>query len=342
MIKINHDNELVREMLNADGMFDIEKHMYTTIVPAFKKLYANAGVQITFGPNFYELPTNEAYILLENLTPKGFKNINRLEGLNMEHMQQVLRKMAMWHAASAVYAEQNGGYDDKYRYGFFRKESKTSIKSMHNNMISLIMTSIKKYSNHEIYYKEMESIQTEMHDALYRTIEIDPNEFNVLNHGDCWSNNIMFQYDELGNIKDTFLVDYQIPKYGTPAQDLYYFIISSANYDLKLSHFDYFIRFYHEHLYENLKLLKYGKKLPTLKDIHGSLFRHGIWGLFSSMGIMAAVLLDPTKDANMENFWGDNDEAMAFKMAMYSNDRYRKHMEAILPWLKYRGAFDLS
>ncbi|XP_061399285.1 uncharacterized protein LOC133334992, partial [Musca vetustissima] len=342
MMKTNHDSDMVREMLKAHDMFDVEKSMYETIVPAFEKLYADAGVQIIFGPNCYELPTNEAHILLENLTPKGFKNTNRLEGLNKEHMHEVLRKLAMWHAASAVYAELNGGYEAKYLYGFFREESKAMMKSMHDNIHSMFMACLKKYSNHEIYYNEMESLQKELLDELYRTVEIDPNEFNVLNHGDCWANNIMFQYDDLGNIKETFLIDYQLPKYGTPAQDLYYFIISSANYDLKLSQFDYFIRFYHEHLYKNLKLLKYGKKLPTLQDIHVTLFRHGIWGLFSATGVMAAVLLDPTKDANLEHFLGDSDKAMAFKMAMYSNDRYRKHMEAILPWLKYRGAFDLS
>ncbi|XP_073829802.1 uncharacterized protein [Musca autumnalis] len=342
MMKTCHDSDMVREMLKAHNMFDVEKSMYETIVPAFEKLYADAGVEITFGPNCYELPTEESYILLENLTPRGFKNANRLEGLDMDHMHMVLRKLAMWHAASAVYAEQNGDYEDKYRHGFFREESKPMMKSMHDGMHALFMSCLKKYSNHELYYHEMETLHADFLDELYKTVEIDPNEFNVLNHGDCWANNIMFQYDDSGKIQETYLIDYQLPKYGSPAQDLYYFILSSANYDLKLSKFDYFIRYYHDNLQKNLKLLKYSKKVPTLRDIHITLFRRGIWGLFSSTGVMAAVLLDPTKDANLEHFLGDSDKAVAFKMAMYSNDRYRKHMEAIMPWLKYRGAFDLS
>lgn len=152
----------------------------------------------------------------------------------------------------------------------------------------------------------------------------------------------MFQYNNEDNIQETYLIDYQLPKYGSPALDLYYFILSSAHYDVKLSEFDYFIKFYHDILYENLILLKYQKKLPTLRDIHAILIRHGVWGVFTAKGIMAAVLVDPIKDANFEYFFGDGEKAVAFKMAMYSNDRYRKHMEAVMSWLKYRGAFDLS
>uniref|UniRef100_A0A1I8MAB2 CHK kinase-like domain-containing protein n=1 Tax=Musca domestica TaxID=7370 RepID=A0A1I8MAB2_MUSDO len=342
MLKTNHENEEIRKILNADNMFALEKSVYEQIVPAFEKLYADAGIIIKFGPTCYDLPTEESHILLENLTPKGFKNINRLEGLNKQHMEMVLRRLAMWHAASAVYAQENGDYDDKYRYGFFREEAKAMIESMHNSLHSLLMSCLHKYSNSEIYADELDAFQPKYLEDLYRTIEIDPNEFNVLNHGDCWSNNIMFQYNNEGNIQETYLIDYQLPKYGSPALDLYYFILSSAHYDVKLSEFDYFIKLYHDILYENLKLLKYRKKLPTLRDIHAILIRHGVWGVFTAKGIMAAVLVDPIKDANFEYFFGDGEKAVAFKMAMYSNDRYRKHMEAVMPWLKYRGAFDLS
>jgi len=57
---------------------------------------------------------------------------------------------------------------------------------------------------------------------------IDASDFNVLNHGDFWSNNMMFSHDSFGNIKDIYMVDFQIPKYGSVAQDLYYFLMTST------------------------------------------------------------------------------------------------------------------
>lgn len=61
-------------------------------------------------------------------------------------------------------------------------------------------------------------------------------------------------------------------------------------------------------------------------------------GLSTVTGVMAAVLLDPNEDANIDNFIGESDAGINLKIQMYSNARYRKHCEMILPWLYNRGA----
>lgn len=157
MMKTCHDNELVKEMLKNHNMFDVEKSMYDQIVPALEKLLNDAGIQVRFGPNSYELSTSEPHILLENLCLKGFKNVNRLEGLDMEHMESVLFKLAQWHAASAVYAEKTGGYEDKYLYGFYRKESREMMNSMHEKLHVLFIKSVQQYSNYDVYAQELVS-----------------------------------------------------------------------------------------------------------------------------------------------------------------------------------------
>lgn len=106
----------------------------------------------------------------------------------------------------------------------------------------------------------------------------DPDEFNVLNHGDLWVNNIMFQYNEDGSLRETYFIDFQMGRYGSPAQDLQYFLLSSTNLNNKIKYFDYFISYYHRHLIENLTLLHYKAKMPQLKDIHVALFKHSYWG----------------------------------------------------------------
>lgn len=110
--------------------------------------------------------------------------------------------------------------------------------------------------------------------------KVDNNNFNVLNHGDFWSNNMMFSHDAFGKIKDICLVDFQIPKWGVVAQDLYYFLLSSTKLEDKLTKFDHYIKFYHDSLVENLKTLKYPKTLPTLRELHMTLYKYGFWGEF--------------------------------------------------------------
>lgn len=53
-------------------------------------------------------------------------------------------------------------------------------------------------------------------DRLLQDQQYNAREFNVLNHGDCWANNIMFQHDAFGTIKEVLFVDFQVGKYGSP------------------------------------------------------------------------------------------------------------------------------
>ena len=48
-------------------------------------------------------------------------------------------------------------------------------------------------------------------------------------HGDFWSNNIMFKYDEDGKVNGTILVDFQLINYGHPAYDVLYLLYLSTD-----------------------------------------------------------------------------------------------------------------
>ncbi|XP_037817361.1 uncharacterized protein LOC119607492 [Lucilia sericata] len=338
MLKTAHDSEIFRQMMKTNNIFDVEATMYRDIVPELEQMYKDVGVEVRFGAKSYLLATDQPYILLEDLKPKGFENVNRLEGLDMEHTHSVLKKLAQWHAASAHRVALKGPYDRSICEGFVKEETREMAKTMFGSMYKVHLDCVKSYDGHELYYERMCEQVNGRTDELYNAGKLDLNEFNVLNHGDCWSNNVMFKHDASGQVNETFLVDYQIPRYGTPAQDLYYFLLSSTKYELKIKYFDYFIKYYHNELLKHLKLLNYSQKIPTLKDIHISLHKHHPWALSTVIGVMAAVLLDPNENANIDNFIGEDDAGMKLKIQMYSNARYRKHSELILPWLYNRGA----
>lgn len=103
-------------------------------------------------------------------------------------------------------------------------------------------------------------------------------EFRCLNHGDLHCNNIMFQYDEHGEITETYFIDLQMSRYCSPAQDLIYVLLSSVSFELKLTKFDYFVFYYHSKLDKYLKLLDYAQPMPTLRGLHIAILNHGDWG----------------------------------------------------------------
>lgn len=118
-----------------------------------------------------------------------------------------------------------------------------------------------------------------MTDEIFQAVQVDDNDFNVLNHSHLWTDNIMFLYDDGGQeLLETYFVDYSYPKCGSPAQDLFYFIVSSVQADIKTKQFDYLIHYYHLNLVENLQLLHYPKMIPTLAELHVILHKYSIWG----------------------------------------------------------------
>jgi len=281
---------------------------------------------------------------MEDLKDKKFKNAKRQIGLDMKHTERVLEKMAQFHAASACWYEKNGPFPELFLNGFYNEELKETFEKMNETSSKIYRDCMLKYKNGEKYIGKMNKFQDSFIYLLRDMVKIDPDNFNVLNHGDLWCNNIMFQYNENDNnnndINEVYFVDYQISKYGSPSNDLYYFLISSTSLDIKIQEFDYFVKYYHDKLVENLKFLNYPKRIPLLRDIHIQMLKDKFWAVGTATGVMTAVLLDPTQDASIENFLESSDEGVKFKVNAFLNPRYFKTMELFFPFFDKRGLLD--
>ncbi|KAL5274239.1 hypothetical protein ACFFRR_000789 [Megaselia abdita] len=343
MVKASHPKDTqAGQMIGEMQIFDKETEIYNNIIPAFEKLYVEKGKTVEFGPKSYTFSKDPGVetVVLEDLRPKKFKNVNRLEGLDMDHIKSVLKMLAQFHAASAVYYETFGPFNEMFKKGIIDPEKKEITEAMYNLSIPPYKEAVEELIVDGKYYssKMFTDIKVMMETDFKLFTKIDHDEFNVLNHGDCWANNIMFKHDEKDELEKTLLIDFQMCKWGTPAQDLYYFLFTSAKLDLKLSYFDYFIKYYHEELVSNLKLLDYKKTIPTLTDIHILLFKHQNWATFAITGVMPVVLLDPSENATMDNFLNDSEAGNDFRKKLYTSSRYIKAMNDLLPWLDNRGA----
>jgi aminoglycoside phosphotransferase (APT) family kinase protein len=102
--------------------------------------------------------------------------------------------------------------------------------------------------------------------------------FQILNHGDIWLNNMMFKSDEEGKPLDVSMIDFQGPFWGSPVNDLMYFLISSVADDIKIDHFDELVGFYHDQLCSSLKSLKYAQNIPSLSELHVDILEKGSFG----------------------------------------------------------------
>ncbi|XP_017088776.2 uncharacterized protein [Drosophila bipectinata] len=346
MMKVPHDTPQMEQMLTMANFFNVENTVYIDILPKLEGLYKAKGLDITFAPKAFKLDSQKEpklanTVLMNDLGQDGFKNLNRLECLNFKQTKFVLKKIAQFHAASAMYVQVHGQFPDVFVSGMLGG-NREAMMAFYEGMIASFRTSfmanLKNFDNGEDYREKLTKAFEQITLNFDHLTKVDPAEFNVLNHGDCWMNNLLFKADSKGKVEDMVFVDFQNPKYGSPSQDLFYFLITSVHIDYKLDYFDFFMRHYHEELTKHLDLLGFTGFKPSLRELHIKMFQNGSWALFPSITVLPVVLLDPGNEAaTFDNFLGDTEAAAKFKDLLYSNKRYKKYIEKIFPWLENRG-----
>ncbi|XP_023178807.2 uncharacterized protein LOC111604818 [Drosophila hydei] len=322
---------------NFHELFVVESDMYERLVPELGQLYAkHTNLSVRFKPahlKFIENPPNCDYILMEDLRKQGYINLERMVGLGQTEIKAVLKKLAQWHAASAQRVVELGDYDEKYQKSYMSEPE--WVKHMNLAFNGPFLEYMQQLYELEPSQQLLVTNYTERLNDLYLEFgRVKKSEFNVLNHGDFWCNNFLFKLNG-GNIQDICFVDFQVPKYGTPAQDLFSLLMTTPNIQIKLKKFDDFIEFYFDELIAHLKLFKYANKLPTLTELHKNLRSYSLWAFVCAQRMLPVTLLPPTPDANTTKFEGDS--AVDFKHKMFTNPSYIKQIKLILPWLIERG-----
>lgn len=220
---------------------------------------------------------------MEDLVVRDYKMLSRHIGLNMRQMEKCLEKMARYHAASAVIHERSGKFDNQFDEGFYSNEMKLLLRGPINElMLGTIIKHVASWPFGKRYADKMRKWPTgAVFDAMTVCFKQDETGFIVLNHGDMWINNSMYKYDEDGELEDCIFVDFQMSFWGSPIIDLQYFILSSAEKKIRIRGMDHFIAHYHQHLVANLDKLHFRGKVPTLKELHIDILKHGVFREFT-------------------------------------------------------------
>ncbi|XP_011176539.1 uncharacterized protein LOC105208414 isoform X1 [Zeugodacus cucurbitae] len=338
IVKTMLDDDKGGTLINSLNLFPKEKLMYEQILPQLEQFYHVLGKKVKFAPNcqWIEQKSNRITIVLEDLNTKKFRNINRLKGFDMPHMKRVLEKLAEFHAASVMWYEKYGTYPDEFHKSYLPanyQKSKSYQARVQSYKAAMATWGLEDYDK----YMECIPNAEQFVNAAMSCFNSDPAEFKVLNHGDFWSSNIMLNYTSSGEVNQIRFVDFQLCKWGSPAQDLWELIVCSVVSNLRISEFDHFIRIYHTHLLKCLRVLNYTKTPPKLSDLHISMLKYGFWGYSTTFTQLVLILLPSDKDASLLKLIQPGDEGNKFRHKAYTNPLYVRAMLDILPFLYRRG-----
>lgn len=235
---------------------------------------------------------------------------------------------------------QGGKFDEKYDEGIMSKKMLPFMDQFMQANIDVMETVTDDWTCAKTM-KHFYGNWKDLFKKSYSSYDRVETRFNVLNHGDMWSNNIMYKYDNNGKVDECLLVDLQLCHYNSPVHDLYYFMVSSLHKDLRVKKIDYILQFYHKELLANLKKLSYKKKPPTLLELQKDFLALGSLGWGTAFGTLAVVVAPPNDEADINTFLADTEKAQTFKRNLYSNPLYREAMEAWIPYFERKGYFEV-
>ncbi|XP_058822370.1 uncharacterized protein LOC131683962 [Topomyia yanbarensis] len=334
---------IIDPTLKSFSVFTKERCAYEQLLPTLEQLWANAGTTVRFGARCWKTVEGDVdVIVLDDLCVKGYTVADRQKGADMAHVEIFLSKLAMFHAASAVDYRKNGPINPLYDNGMVQPETKPLFDQYLKVVGPVFLASMESWPGHEKYHDKMRKNLQGIYEKLLDATSKDDSGFVALCHGDVWTNNHMFSYNKSGAPVDALLLDFQGPYYGSPVQDLFYYIISSTTVELKSNHFDELVQYYQKCLAESLEKLDYPGVIPSLRDIHIEMLKRGYFGMQCLYGILPIVLAEKSENANFAGFFGESEENQKFRHDVYYNPRYHEHLRCLLKLFDSRGLLDFA
>ncbi|XP_058061134.1 uncharacterized protein LOC131211602 isoform X1 [Anopheles bellator] len=187
--------DYIREM----GCFRKEILLYKHLIPRLQDVMIGTR---QFVPTAY-YTKDERMVVFENLRTDGYSIVEGTKNLlDFDHLKVALQAVAKLHAASLILEERSGAPIPKLFVGYLNEnayvEESDHVRKLNlDNAIVVLCEMIKRIEAYaasdrlDEILRKVPAIVRKIYDfskpsTVYR---------NVLNHGDLWSNNVMFRYE---------------------------------------------------------------------------------------------------------------------------------------------------
>lgn len=207
VVKIPTSHELAITKFGPDGLDVQRKEMtfYEFIAPLMDEVLTKLKDDTKLFPKVIAIDHEHEAIVLEDLTSLNFELADRIARMDESHMKLSLRKLAKFHAASLVIRQKNEEVFAYFKTGFFNREI-NAFNDFYLSIYEVAIEEIETWAGFEKYAIKMKKIKENLIESATQCFDIDQGDFCVLNHGDMWTNNLMFKYKDNGELDDAAMV----------------------------------------------------------------------------------------------------------------------------------------
>ncbi|XP_015189352.1 PREDICTED: uncharacterized protein LOC107073277 [Polistes dominula] len=327
---------LRRKLIEQSMVFETEMSVMENLLRKMNELVGPAhilGAQV-----FYIKKEYPGFLVLEDLAPLGFRMAEREDGLDLPHCLCAMRGLARFHASSLAICEKEPSQKTLYSKGIFYIERSSDLTSFFTLGTKSLAGQVKKWPNFEKYGEKIDKISDKIFYETSKAIKCRDDEFNVINHGDFWVNNMMFRYNDEGKPINHIFVDFQMCVYASPAVDLQYFLNTSTNNEVYENYKDKLIEEYYNTLCNTMRQLDCKTLPPSMEELRKSIKEREVVAMISSFTVLPYVMVNKNEVKDLDEIFTTDGNYDNFA---YKNDRYHKVISKRILYYDQLGLLDV-
>lgn len=210
IVKIPPSNQKRRIDFGSYEAFDREILAYQFYLPEIvnflheKHTETSATIEFSSYPKCYgtvpaQTDTDDYGLILQDLKQSNYKMWNKIEPITIDHANLVIIELAKLHGLSLSIRDQNLHlYEKIEQLNDVMLEKLIGAKHYVDQNIDRAIDTLDTITDC-LEIKKMKMLKKNFRSYVEECVHPDDEEkrFMVLNHGDCWTNNMMFLYNEV-------------------------------------------------------------------------------------------------------------------------------------------------
>ncbi|KAH8346886.1 hypothetical protein KR059_001926, partial [Drosophila kikkawai] len=321
-------------------VYNRELEMYDVVLPKMSQILEEAGFTDKLMAKAIIVDHSRTIMILEDLAPLRYTNADRVKQLDLTHTKLVLDMLAKFHAAAIILNQREPDLlRHNYASHFFSRE-KEGYEEVFIGLFRAFIRYVKTKPNlSSRYAAKLEDIVTNLMDYAGRSVDVEEKDLQTLVHGDCWTTNVMYQYDDEGNPTTVLPIDFQFSTWTSPAVDLHYFFSTSLKTDVKELETE-LVQYHYYALKRTLEALNFKGVFPSLFEYQLQFERRRFLSVVIANTFQPIMVYEGCEDPEFVNLYQDTPEGVKFQDSMYENEEIQRRIDTILPILDAKGFLD--
>lgn len=198
IVKLAPKNDEFRESLQVRELFKKEMYIYDTVLTTFTSFQNEYNMKNPFNAyaKFYGKCDDEynECLVLENLVKNGYSLWNRKLPMNPDHVALVMKEYGKFHAVSHAMKHKNVTLFRKIVNVIDKDLTEHEERNLRMFLKNSCATLKKAAEGNGVLEKAYKRLVSDL-DGYFLGEILKPREKMVVNHADCWCNNMLFKYD---------------------------------------------------------------------------------------------------------------------------------------------------